>query len=186
MWQWLSSLSQGQATFLGSLTGSSIGLVAILIGALYNAHLNRKRDDRLRREDRATVTAAVLAELVGFRDSLQINVDRLKEESGASCFIRKVSQVRILHDMVSKLGLLDAITIQKVIAAYNVVERYEKIVRIEGVEDELEKGLELIRIDRQRFDDAIETTEDVMKYLDTAIVALGGRSRSGATAERGG
>ena len=31
--------------------GAFFGLVVILIGALYNAELNRDRDDRLRRED---------------------------------------------------------------------------------------------------------------------------------------
>jgi len=37
---------QGQAAFLGSLTGGLIGLVALLLGALFNTHLNRRRDHR--------------------------------------------------------------------------------------------------------------------------------------------
>jgi hypothetical protein len=59
-WQWLEDASQGQATFIGSLIGSSIGLIALLLGALFNAHLNRRRDDRLRREEqRATAAPAI-------------------------------------------------------------------------------------------------------------------------------
>jgi hypothetical protein len=43
----------GESTmqFLGTLTGSLLGLLAILAGALFNAHLNRARDDRLRLEE---------------------------------------------------------------------------------------------------------------------------------------
>jgi hypothetical protein len=44
MWEWLQGLSGGAASFIGSFTGSAIGLIAILSGALFNAHLNRKRD----------------------------------------------------------------------------------------------------------------------------------------------
>jgi hypothetical protein len=42
-WDWLGTLPQGQATFLGSF----VGLFALLVAALVNAHLNRRRDDRL-------------------------------------------------------------------------------------------------------------------------------------------
>jgi hypothetical protein len=66
IWHGLRDASQGQATFLGTLTGSSIGLIALLIGALFNAHLNRRRDDRLRREEQRTVAAALQAELVNW------------------------------------------------------------------------------------------------------------------------
>jgi hypothetical protein len=54
---------QGEAAFVGALIGSSIGLVALLLGALFNAELNRRRDDRLRREDRRAVATALRAEL---------------------------------------------------------------------------------------------------------------------------
>ena len=54
-WQWLQTASQGQASFVGTLMGSFLGLVALLLGALFNAHLNRCRDDRLRNEDRSAV-----------------------------------------------------------------------------------------------------------------------------------
>jgi hypothetical protein len=46
-WDWLGTLSQGQAAFLGSLVGALVGLFALLLGALFNARQNRKRDDRL-------------------------------------------------------------------------------------------------------------------------------------------
>ncbi len=40
--------SPGLGTFFGALMGSSIGLLAILVGAMFNAHLNRRQHDRVR------------------------------------------------------------------------------------------------------------------------------------------
>src|SRR5262245_12463618 len=66
-WQWVGTLSQGQASFLGSVTGaglgSGLGLLAIILGAMYNARKNRQRDDRLREHDRQAVAIALHAEL---------------------------------------------------------------------------------------------------------------------------
>jgi hypothetical protein len=70
-WEWLQTAPQGQATFVGALTGSFLGLVALLLGALFNAHLNRKRDDRLRREDQQAVASALRAELEGLQRTLK-------------------------------------------------------------------------------------------------------------------
>jgi hypothetical protein len=79
MWDWLSHLSQGQASFLGSLTGAAIGLIALLLGALFNAHLNRRRDDRLRREDQRAVATALRAELEGLSRIFNDNAEDLKQ-----------------------------------------------------------------------------------------------------------
>jgi hypothetical protein len=66
-WQWLQTASQGQASFVGTLMGSFFGLLALLLGALANAGLNRNRDDRLRREDQRAIATALRAELEGFQ-----------------------------------------------------------------------------------------------------------------------
>src|SRR5215471_19248105 len=76
-WKWLQTAPQGQATFVGALTGSFLGLVALLLGALFNAHLNRKRDDRLRREDQRAVASALRTELAGCRRALLTNIQEL-------------------------------------------------------------------------------------------------------------
>jgi uncharacterized membrane protein (DUF4010 family) len=47
MIEWLQGLQGGAATFVGALTGSAIGFMALVLGALFNAHLNRKRDNDL-------------------------------------------------------------------------------------------------------------------------------------------
>jgi len=82
MWNWLQSLSGGAATFIGSLTGSAIGLIAILIGALFNAHLNRRRDDREQANERRSIAAALLAELGSKSRSLAENAKDMQTKPG--------------------------------------------------------------------------------------------------------
>jgi hypothetical protein len=61
-WDWLSKLPQGSASFVGTLTGSTLGLFALLIGALVNAQLSRNRDDALREADRVATASALYAD----------------------------------------------------------------------------------------------------------------------------
>lgn len=74
-WRWIETLPTSAAAFLGTLTGASLGLFAILLGALYNAHLNRQRDERLRNEDRTALIAGFAAEL----ESVDSRIGTLRE-----------------------------------------------------------------------------------------------------------
>ena len=65
---WLNQQPQGTASFIGTLAGSTIGFLALLAGAMFNARLNRRRDDRLRDQDRTSLATALYAELKQFRD----------------------------------------------------------------------------------------------------------------------
>src|SRR3954469_12037607 len=78
-WAWLSTQPQGAASFLGTVTGSFLGLVALLAGALFNAHLSRRRDDRLRRIEARAVAASLTTELRQFEDILLRNADGLAQ-----------------------------------------------------------------------------------------------------------
>ena len=111
-WQWLQTASQGQASFVGTLMGSFFGLLALLLGALANAGLNRNRDDRLRREDQRAIATALRAELEGFHRTLKENAETLRQED----YVKADQQVnmpdlaqsiQIMPKVVSKLGLLD-------------------------------------------------------------------------------
>jgi hypothetical protein len=62
-WGWLATLPKGSASFVGTLVGSTLGLFALLVGALFNAHLNRKRDDELRKREARALAVALRAEL---------------------------------------------------------------------------------------------------------------------------
>ena len=79
MWDWLEHLSGGAANFIGSLTGAVVGLLALLAGAMFNAHLNRRRDDRLRRAETRSTASALRAELSSLMDTLISNASDLEK-----------------------------------------------------------------------------------------------------------
>jgi hypothetical protein len=134
MWQWLHDLSPGQATFLGWV----VGFVTLVGGALLNSWLNRKRDDRLRREDQRAVATALRAELVTLSLSINSNSETLKKEGYLKPDEGFVApdyshSVRIMPEMVPKLGLLDQETIESVVDAYVVLEGfYERLILVGG------------------------------------------------------
>ncbi len=133
---WLAGLPSGVATFLGTLTGSSIGLIAILIGALFNAHLNRKRDDRLRAEDRIALVSAMKAELRSIEHTLTENANDLTDKKRAPADFMvpdPAHSIRIFPEVVAKLGLLEPKTIRAVTEAYLLLAQYaEALIMLDG------------------------------------------------------
>ncbi len=59
--EWVNALSPSAAQFWGHVVGVGGGLIAILMGALVNAALNRSRDNRLRDQEARAVAAALAA-----------------------------------------------------------------------------------------------------------------------------
>lgn len=110
-WDWLATLPQGSASFVGTLTGSALGLIALLLGALFNAHLNRRRDDRLRNVDRQTVVVALHAELSSIEKTLLDNakhlIEKPPEEGGGFLVPDIMHSSLVFQDMLPKIGLLD-------------------------------------------------------------------------------
>jgi hypothetical protein len=133
-WDWLGTLSQGQATFLGSLVGALVGLFALLLGALFNAWLNRRRDDRLRTEEQRSVATALRAELAGCRDVLLRNSEQLKEAHDTRPFLMVdlAHSIQIWPHMIPKLGLFDQAIIGRVTNAYLAVEQYGEMLLLKG------------------------------------------------------
>jgi hypothetical protein len=125
LWGWVGGLKQGQATVLG-LVG---GFFTLVVGALINAGLNRRRDDRLRREEQRAVATALRAELEGLRRTLSDAAEAVSQEG----YLKPDEQVnvpdltqsiQIMPEVISKLGLLDGTIISAVVDAYGMVEEY--------------------------------------------------------------
>src|SRR6185312_6320724 len=114
------------ASFIGTLTGSSLGLVAILLGALFNAHLNRCRDDRLREADRIALASTLYAELRGVHQSLVKNAEYIIAEDLSRDAVFSIPQpvISAMPDLLPRLGLLSTDTIRKVLDAYIVGQQY--------------------------------------------------------------
>jgi hypothetical protein len=127
-WDWLAALPQSSASFVGTLTGSTLGLIALLLGALFNAHLNRKRDDNLRDADRSELAKAIYAELYGVRRTLLENAKRLTDNPppvGEGFTVPDLNHsVQVFTHMLPKIGLLRADTIRAVLDAYVLIAQY--------------------------------------------------------------
>ena len=68
--EWINTLTPSAAQFLGAVVGVGGGLTAIVLGALLNAVLNRRRDDRLRDLEGRAVAAAIRGELSSMKISI--------------------------------------------------------------------------------------------------------------------
>ncbi|HVJ78250.1 MAG TPA: hypothetical protein VM620_10500 [Hyphomicrobium sp.] len=100
-WNWLGGTLPQGASFLGALTGSSLGLVALLIGEMFNARLTRRRDDQLRKEKAAASRSALRATLSGISDILKRNSENLSSSKSQTAFYAPdiAHQVRVMPSL---------------------------------------------------------------------------------------
>jgi hypothetical protein len=126
---WLEGLKGGAPTVVGAVIGSLLGFLTLVLGALFNAHLNRVRDDNLRKVETRAVAAAIRAELASVEDTLTYNADRLLKgppRESENFFLPDLSHsVRMFPALTDKLGLLaDPAVIREIIQTYVVIDQY--------------------------------------------------------------
>lgn len=99
--------------------GSVLGFVALFLGALWNYHLNRRRDARLRQEEVASVAAALYGELILIRTAvarlsksyatryISIGVGKTRREIDAY-FVddHKLPEPTLYRALAAKVGML--------------------------------------------------------------------------------
>jgi hypothetical protein len=179
-WGWLATLPPGSASFVGTLTGSSLGLVAILIGALFNAHLNRRRDDALRDANRVALASALYAELQGIHRTLLENAQHLTEKppSAGSGFVVPALTIKLLPEVLSNVGLLKADTIRPVLDAYILAEQYlDRLILTGGkLQDGMPETRQLVYLDASNATHVVEfnkvTAQGVKDGMDALIPYL--------------
>lgn len=175
-WDWLGKLPPSSASFVGTVTGSTLGLIALLLGALFNAHLNRKRDDALRDAERIAVASALCAELLGIRRSLIENAQHLTDKPPASDagFVVPEPSIKVLPEMLSKIGLLRSDTIRKVMDAYVLTEQYlEGLILIGGtLQSKMPNGRQLIYLDAEHAKFVVEFNQTRAGIVKEAIDAV--------------
>lgn len=117
--------------------GSVLGFTALILGALFNYHLNRKRDERLRREEMISIASALYGEIVILRRS----VARMANAVGAKYirhglhddaavdkhFIEQFAPPRpkLYPALASKVGMLYSQLALEVVLFYSRVEEAE-------------------------------------------------------------
>jgi hypothetical protein len=131
--RWLAEQPPSVATFLGTLTGSLFGLLAILAGALFNARLNRNRDNRLRDEEARALRTALIGELTGIRDAFKTTADSAESADPNSTdgfLVPDIAfSVRVMPLLLPKFGLLSSNLVRQVIDAYVTIDQFrDKLV----------------------------------------------------------
>ena len=171
---WLDGLSSGAATFLGAFTGAFIGLVAILLGALYNAHLNRKRDDRLRKEEATAVAIALREELSIIRTALLENAEKWREAPEDHSIGPDLAHlIRVYPSMLPKLGLLNDTAIAPVITAYSLIEQHaEHLMMLGATPQELPSGRRMYLLPADQNANAATMNENLAEDIQPAIDLL--------------
>jgi hypothetical protein len=135
MIEWLQNLQGGAATAVGAMVGSTIGFVALVAGALFNAKLNRNRDDRLRHLETRSFAAAIRAELASVETTLRENAEGLRRNPPEDIVVPDIAHsVRMFPGLADKIGLLgDPSLIAEVVGAYIVIDQYcENLVMAGG------------------------------------------------------
>jgi hypothetical protein len=172
-WEWLGSLPPSSASFVGSLTGAALGLAAIIVGALFNACLNRRRDDHLRKIEARTLAVALKAELAGLNQSLTENADGLEKGTTDFQVTDIATSVRIMPEMLFKLGLLDPETVQNVITAHGVLERYaEHCLRMGGIIIKAPGTRRQIGLPADKAARVAQMNRVLVEVMDKALVGL--------------
>jgi hypothetical protein len=175
-WDWLAKLPAGSASFVGTLTGSSLGLVALLLGALFNAHLNRRRDDALRNADKLAVASALHAELVGIHRSLTENtqwlIDKPPHPEGG--FLVPEPTIKVLEMALPRIGLLRSDTIRKVMDAYIVTEQYLERLMLAGgrIQPNVPEARQLLYMPAKQKDFVVDFSRDTANFVKAAIDEL--------------
>ncbi len=127
MIKWIDTLSDPAANLVGSAIGIFGGLVAILLGALLNAHLNRARDDRVQKQKANNLARALSEELETVHKTLLANQkiltkSLLSPQVGFDIALR----ANIYPSVISEIGLLEAKYIGPVIWAHGLIHEYSK------------------------------------------------------------
>ncbi|MHC2401409.1 hypothetical protein ACVMGC_005953 [Bradyrhizobium barranii subsp. barranii] len=177
---WLNALPQSSASFFGSLTGAALGLCAIIVGALFNAWLNRRRDDRLRRVEAQTLATALTAELSVVKECLIEIADGLERGVQNDFQVTDMYRtIRILPEMLPKLGLLGHDAVTKVVKAYGVLENYtESCVRMGGSVIEAPGPMRLIQFPGSKASEVARMNRLIVAgVLDGGLDALDHRKK---------
>lgn len=122
--RWLDSLGSGSASFVGALTAFALGIIALVLGALLNYSLNRRRDRRVLSQEANAVAAALYSEIVLLRNELaragnaaaRIDMGHSYGKSFNKLYVEEnpISEPRLYEALSGKLGMLPAMEVLQI------------------------------------------------------------------------
>ncbi len=149
---WFTNLQNWQSG-VGAFWGALFGLGAILIGALFNADLNRKRDDRLREEETRALAASIHAELIAsawivshLNNQIEIIRKAYSDAPDPAKFQKRVAAAQadltaptfdVFKANLDRIGLLGAPTATNLVASVNfalaVIAPYKNPAKVDAL-----------------------------------------------------
>lgn len=171
--------TEGSMIWIGPAIGSFGGLVAILFGALYNAHLTRKRDETLRSAERDSLRAALAAELIAMSANLEVSMGIAHDEVMA----RSPKGIKVIAPLVApptsitvdrlgdRIGLLPAQQTADFLILWHRISLMRNMVN--GTLAELRAGVRNQKGVEQRFGLARDLAVDCHDMAKTLSGALG-------------
>jgi hypothetical protein len=113
------------SSWIGTAIGSSIGLIAILVGALWNSHLTRKRDRTMREEEVRAISNAIGAEMSSV---LELNMGKMTQlepgivRSTEILIALGPSEPVVWPKLCDKVGWLEADLAHDVVRAWTLMQ----------------------------------------------------------------
>ena len=175
-WPAIEALSGGGAAFLGALVGAAAGLGAILTGALYNAKLNRDRDDRLREQEAKAIAVALRAEIIALMSDAETRLDFLQDFREAAAVLKIVDIARfdlpakpMYANNTYRLGRLGDRVAFRVVEAHGTADHIRHKVaamRVYPLTEAVDWAIESFRADFRRL---IEDAAKAINALDSFL-----------------
>ena len=135
-WQDIIAQPDSAAAFLGALAGAGGGLLAIILGALLNAELNRRRDDRLRDEERKAAAIEIQGDLVALRLLVKVGLRAIvrfaAENRGLKAYTIEVLALPpqdFLKNAPGRLGFLGSDVALRVLVVHAEANRLRNIFK---------------------------------------------------------
>lgn len=160
--------------WFGSALGSAIGLVAILLGALWNASLTRKRDKAMMNDEAKSVASAIGAELAAY---IEVLCGRMMQAAGgpegrtqAAMQMMLMPAPVVWPALASKIGLLDAPVSQSVARTWVLVQWHTQL--LEATVREMQAGEWRADTSQQR----MSYIKDDIPAMAQTVAALTGES----------
>jgi hypothetical protein len=136
MWDWLGGLASSQATIIGTSLGALLGFVSLTSGALFNAKLNRDRDQRIVDMERVSLLRALSTEIHLIRNLLTYQLGEYttpNEQEWQSSVSPKMFSL-IYPANIQKLISLPADALTQTIIFHAAIDEYEYNLQAAGVE----------------------------------------------------
>lgn len=174
---WIATFPPGTGAVVGPLIGSAFGLIAILIGAFFNAHLNRRRDERLLDSERYALATDLTAELRSVQDTLVGNASTLEQNPSPSSMFMMPDighSIQIFSQISPKLGLLDPDTIKHVIEAHIRIAQYgEHLILLGGqLQDNMPANRRVMLMDVRVAPEVAKHNRALATCMDEALQSL--------------